>query len=172
MAMDVNDDRRILLGKVVGVHGIQGWVKIESHTQPRSNIFRYVPWTLRHRDVEYTIEVVTGREQGKGLVAHWAALEDRNQAEALIGAEIWVPRGALPPIHPDEYYWADLVGLRVIGVDGFEFGRVSHLFTTGANDVMSVMAERERLIPFLKDDVIKHVDLVSGLIEVDWDPDF
>ena len=97
---------------------------------------------------------------------------DLDHAEALVGAEIWVPRDALPPPRPGEYYWVDLEGLHVVGADGFAFGRVSHLFSTGSNDVMSVIGERERLIPFLRDDVVKRVDLDAGLIEVDWDPEF
>lgn len=168
----MSGERRISVGRIVGVHGVQGWVKLESHTDPRRNIFRYLPWIIRHRGVEHTIEAVQGREQGKGLVAHWPELETRDQAHAMIGAEIWVPREVLPPPRPGEYYWVDLEGLRVVGVDGFEFGRVSHLASTGANDVMSVIGERERLIPFLKDDVIRRVDLDAGLIEVDWDPEF
>lgn len=168
----MSGERRILLGRIAGAHGVQGWVKIESHTQPRRNIFRYLPWTLRHRGVEHVVESVEGREQGKGLVGHWPALESRNHAEALLGAEIWVPRDALPPPRPGEYYWVDLEGLRVVGVDGFAFGRISHLFSTGSNDVMSVIGERERLIPFLRDDIVKRVDLDAGLIEVDWDPEF
>ncbi len=168
----MSDERRLRVGKVVGVYGVQGWVKLESDTEPRRNIFRYVPWTLHHRGVISCVESVEGREQGKGLVAHWPGLETRDHAEAMVGAEIWVPRAALPPLAPGQYYWADLEGLRVVGVDGFEFGRVSHLFSTGSNDVVSVVGERERLIPFLKGEVVKHIDLDAGLIQVDWDPEF
>lgn len=164
--------RRIRIGKIVGVHGVQGWVKLESDTVPRRNIFRYLPWTLLQRGSETRVSEVEGREQGKGLVAHWPDLHSRELAEQWIGAEIWVERAQLPAPRPGEYYWVDLEGLRVLGEDGFEFGRVSHLFSTGANDVMSVIGERERLIPFLKDDVIRRVDLDAGLIEIDWDPEF
>ncbi len=131
-----------------------------------------MPWTLRHRGAEQVVEAVEGREQGKGLVGHWQALETRDHAEALVGAEIWVSRDALPPAKAGEYYWVDLEGLRVVGVDGFQFGRISYLFSTGSNDVMSVIGERERLIPFLRGDVVKHVDIDAGLIQVDWDPEF
>jgi len=165
-------DHRILLGKIVGVHGIHGWVRIESDTRPRQNIFAYRPWILRHRGVDQAVTDVQGRTQGKRLVAHWPALETRDHAEALIGAEIWIPRAALPAPQPGEYYWFDLEGLQVTGVDGFDFGRVSHLLSTGANDVMAVIGERERLIPFLQGDVVKRVDLKAGVIEVDWDPEF
>lgn len=168
----MDGQRRIRVGRIVGVHGVQGWFKLESDTVPRRNIFRYLPWFVQHRGEQTRIDHVEGREQGKGLVAHWPGLQERAQAEQWIGAEIWTAREALPPPAPDEYYWVELEGLRVIGADGFEFGRVSHLFSTGANDVMAVSGERERLIPFLKDTVIRRIDLDAGLIEVDWDPEF
>ncbi len=170
------EHRRIALGRIVGVHGVQGWIKLESHTQPRSGIFRYTPWVLRHRGAEREIVVSQGREQGRGLVAELAGIATREDAQALIGAEILIPRSALPKPKPGEYYWVDLEGLRVIDTHGADFGRVAHLFATGANDVMSVRGEgddgRERLIPFITPDVIKRVDFDAGLIEVDWDADF
>ncbi len=165
-------ERRILLGHIAGAHGVQGWVCVRSHTQPRENILRYRPWTVRHRDGEFQVDDVRGRVQGQGIIAHWPELLDRDQAEALKGAEIWVARTQLPPAGPDEVYWFDLEGLRVVGVDGHDFGRIDHLLSTGSNDVMSVRGERERLIPFIRGDVVKRVDLDAGLIEVDWDPEF
>lgn len=165
-------ERLIRVGKIVGVHGVSGWFKLESDTDPRRNIFRYAPWTVVQRGVSSCVDAVEGREQGKGLVGHWPALETREQAEALIGAEIFVPRTALPAAAPGEFYWVDLEGLRVVGLDGFEFGRVSHLFSTGANEVMSVIGERERLVPFLRYEVVRDVDLDAGLIRIDWDPEF
>ncbi len=169
---DASGERRIVLGRIVGVHGVAGWIKLESHTQPRTGIFRYRPWILRHRGEEREIFIVQGREQGRGLVATLDGIATREDAQALIGAEILVPRSALPPPKPGEYYWIDLEGLSVIGPQGVELGRVSHLFTTGANDVMSVAGDRERLIPFIAGDVVKRVDFDAGLIEVDWDPEF
>lgn len=170
---DIPGERRVLLGSIAGVFGVQGWLKVISHTEPREAILAYRPWILRQRGSEQLIPRVTGRPQGKGLVAHVPDIDTREAAEALIGAEIWVPRSQLPKPKPGEYYWVDLEGLRVVTVDGVELGRVSHLFATGANDVIAVRDDtRERLVPYIKDDVIKRVDLDAGLIEVDWDPDF
>lgn len=167
----MSGERRILLGRIVGAQGVQGWIRLESHTEPRENIFGYLPWVLRHRGTERTIASVQGRTQGQRLVAQLPECETRDQAEALVGAEIWIARAALPPAQADEYYWVDLEGLRVIGADGVEFGRISHMLATGSNDVMVVVGERECLIPFIQGDVIKRVDLDAGLVEVDWDPD-
>lgn len=166
------DARQILLGRIVGAHGVRGWVRVESHTRPRQNIFQYQPWILCHRGLEQSIDAVRGQGAGQRLIAHWPGLEDRNQAEALIGAEIRVPRSSLPPAAADEYYWVDLEGLRVVGADGFDFGRIDQMLATGSNDVMAVRGERERLIPFIQGDVVKRVDLEAGWVEVDWDPEF
>jgi 16S rRNA processing protein RimM len=93
-------------------------------------------------------------------------------AEALRGTEILVPREALPPPAPGEYYWVDLEGLRVVNVDGTDFGTVSHLFSTGANDVLVARGDRERLIPFVDPDYVRSVDFEAGVVTVDWDPEF
>jgi 16S rRNA processing protein RimM len=97
----------------------------------------------------------------------------REAAETLIGSEIWVDRERLPRPKRGEYYWIDLEGCAVRTVDGVELGTISHIFDTGANDVMSVKdGAKERLVPFIHDDVVKSVDLDAKTIVVDWDPDF
>lgn len=169
----MSDERRVLLGRIAGVFGVQGWVKVLSHTQPHEAIFKYQPWTLRQRGVDRVVERIEGKPQGKGLIVRIPDISTRDAAEAAIGTEIWVLRSLLPTPKPGEYYWVDLEGQRVVTVDGVELGRVSHVFATGANDVLSVRDEsKERLVPFLMDSVIKRVDLEAGVIEVDWDPDF
>ena len=169
----MSGERRILLGKIVGVFGVKGWVKLQSHTEPREALFDYLPWVLRQRGTERIVDKIEGRAQGRGLVASFPGFDSRDAAEALIGTEIWVDRAAMPKPRKGEYYWVDLETLAVQTVDGLSLGRVSHLFATGSNDVLvAVDGERERLIPFLPEDVIKRVDLDAGLIVVDWDPEF
>lgn len=169
----MSGERRILLGKVVGVFGVRGWVKLQSHTEPREALFDYHPWVLRQRGTEREIRALEGRPQGRGLVALLPGVQTREAAEALVGAEIWIDRATLPAPRAGEYYWVDLEGLAIRTVAGQSLGRVSHLFATGANDVLvAVDGERERLIPFLRESVVKQVDLDAGLIVVDWDPDF
>ncbi|MGB5832227.1 MAG: ribosome maturation factor RimM, partial [Thiohalocapsa sp.] len=116
--------------------------------------------------------LLEGRTHGKGLVVRLEGCEDRDQAAVLTGQTIAVYRGQLPPPRPDEFYWADLEGLSVTTLEGETLGCVSHLFATGANDVLVVEGDRERLLPFLWDDVVKDVDFCGGMIRVDWDPDF
>ena len=96
----------------------------------------------------------------------------KTQRAALIGTEIAVRREELPPPEPGTYYWADLEGLTVVNLDGAVLGTVSHLFETGANDVLVVVdGERERLIPYTRE-AVKQVDLQARMIRVDWDPEF
>ncbi|HEY6941498.1 ribosome maturation factor RimM [Dokdonella sp.] len=166
-------EKFVLLGKVVGVHGVRGELKLESYTEPRTQIFRYMPWRMRSAAGETVVEGGRGRAQGKGIVAELPGVTDRDAAAALVGTEIWVARSALPKAAPGEYYWADLEGLEVVTVEGRALGRVSHLIATGSNDVLVVRdAERERLIPFLPGRFVTAVDLDGGLITVDWDPEF
>lgn len=161
-------DRLIVLGRIAGLYGVRGWVRVFSETDPRENILRYSPWLL---DGE-AHPVAEGRRHGKGLVVRLDGCDDRDQAATLVGRSIQVRRDQLPPARPDEFYWTDLEGLAVETVAGEPLGRVSHLFDTGANDVLVVKGDRERLLPFVWDDIIKNVDFQTGRIVVDWDPDF
>ncbi|HSX62965.1 MAG TPA: ribosome maturation factor RimM [Tahibacter sp.] len=171
--MNAEEERRVLVGRIVGVSGTAGAVKLESWTDPRMQIFRYQPWILKSVGGERELRGCRGREQGKGMIATLPGVDDRDQAAALIGTEIWVLRSALPRSKPGEYYWTDLEGMDVATVEGISFGRVSHLFATGANDVLVVRdGERERLIPFVLEQYVKQVDLDARRIVVDWDPDF
>lgn len=165
---------RILLGRVLGALGLRGEVRIESWTEPRDAIFRYQPWTLRDaQGNERECSGVRGRDTGKHVLGVFPDVADRDAAEALTGLEIHVPRSALPPPASGEYYWADLEGLRVITIEGADLGRVSHLFSTGANDVLVTRDdERERMIPFVQPQYITAIDLEQGLVTVDWDPEF
>ena len=165
--------KMILLGRLLGAFGVRGQIKIESWTEPREAIFRYQPWTLRDAaGVERELSGARGKASGKHLVATLPGVEDRDQVEAMRGLEIFVPRSALPPPSAGEFYWVDLEGLRVVNVDGTDFGTVSHLFNNGANDVLVARGERERMIPFVQPDFITAVDFDAGLVRVDWDADF
>ena len=162
--------RMVVVGRIGGVYGVRGWVHVHSETQPIENILRYRPWYLGERT--QGLEPLEGRRHGKGLVARLAGCVGREQAAPLVGSAIAVPRDQLPPPKADEFYWVDLEGLAVETVEGRDLGRVDHLFATGANDVVCVKGERERLIPFVWGDVIRDVDFDLGRVLVDWDPDF
>ena len=165
--------RRILMGRIHGAFGVRGELKLESFSDPPEAIFRYRPWTLRTaQGAERELEGARGRSTAKGIVMQLPGVEDRGAAEALKGGEIHVPRSALPPPKPGQYYWVDLEGLRVVNTEGADFGTVSHLFSTGANDVLVARGDRERMVPFVEPDYIVSVDFDAGRITVDWDADF
>ncbi len=158
------------MGRMSGLYGVRGWVRVFSETEPRDNILTYNPWYLgaRHRPRG----LAEGRPHGKGLVARLEGCEDRDQAAALVGLEIRIRRDQLPRLGADEFYWTNLIGLSVETLAGRPLGRVDRVFATAANDVLVVNGDRERLLPFLWDRVIKDVDLGLGRIRVDWDPEF
>lgn len=165
-------ERRILLGRVLGAFGVRGEMKLQSFTEPVARALKYQPWVLAHNGIERDVGAVRGRETAKGMLIAIAGVEDRDAAEALAGAEVWVPRSRLPKPKVGEYYWVDLEGLAVVNREGVELGKVDHLFGTGANDVMSVVGDRERLIPFILDQFVLEIDFEAGKISVDWDADF
>jgi 16S rRNA processing protein RimM len=160
----------VLLGRITGLFGVRGWVKVFSDTRPRENILNYSPWLVKRQGEWKEMALVEGRVHGPGIVARLQGYSDRDQAQALVGAEIAVQRRQLPPTKPGEHYWADLEGLRVVNLQGVELGTVSHLFETGANDVLVVTGERERLLPYTRH-VIREVDLKARVLRVDWDPE-
>jgi len=170
-------DRQLIVGRITGVHGVKGWVKLHSHTVPIDNLLRYRPWHILLDGVEQVLSPVEGRTQGKSLVARFEGENDRDQAARWVGAEIRIDRSQLPPPKKGEVYWVDLEGLSVRTIDGKLLGTVDHLFSTPANDVMVVKGERERLIPYVMDTFVKSVRLAGespegGEIVVDWDPEF
>lgn len=165
--------RRILMGRIHGAFGVRGELKLQSFADPPEAIFRYRPLVLRTaQGQERELEGASGRSSPKGVVLRLPGIEDRDAAEALRGSELFVARSALPPPQPGQYYWVDLEGLQVVNTEGVSFGEVSHLFSTGANDVLVARGERERMIPFVEPDYIVSVDFAAGRITVDWDADF
>ncbi len=165
--------RTVALGRVSGVFGVRGWVKVYSFTVPRGTIVGYREWQLWRKGAPWrTVEVLEGGEHGKTVIARLAGIDDRDAAAGLIDSEIRVVREALPPPAPGEFYWADLEGLAVVTRDGVDLGRVDRMLETPAHDVMVIQGERERLVPFVQGIYVLEVDLEGGRITVDWDPEF
>jgi 16S rRNA processing protein RimM len=157
---------------VCGVHGVRGWVKVYSYTEPRENIVQFEAWLVQQRDEVRRIEVQDSSRQGKSILVKLDGVDDRDAAEALIGAEIAVERESLPPCGPGEYYWTDLEGLSVRNGAGAVLGTVDHVFTTGAHALLALDSERRRLIPFVAGETIQRVDLEAGVVLVEWDASY
>jgi len=168
----LSEQQHISVGKISGVFGIKGWVKVFSFTDPRENILTYSPWLLKKGDETKTVNVVDGQLQGKTIVAQLTGVNDRDQAASLMGWDIFITQDQLPKAAKGEYYWSELIGLNVETIDGVQLGVIDSLLETGANDVIIVQGERERVIPFLQGQTIINVDLDAGKVVVDWDPEF
>jgi 16S rRNA processing protein RimM len=160
----------VLLGHISGVHGIKGWVKIHSDTEPRDAIFDYQPWQVGEE--KQIVRVISGRIQGKYLIAELEGVSDRDSAESLAGRQIVVFREQLPKLPDTQFYWSELIGLNVTSAAGQELGVVREMIATGANDVILVQGDRERLIPFIYGVYVSEVDLAARRMVVNWDPDF
>ena len=172
----------ISIATIVGVYGIKGWVKVRINLEDPASLTSLSPKQLtdpRGKRVRL-VDIKTVRSQGKGFIAKLAGVDDRNAAEVLRGHSIEIPESSLPGLNDGEFYWRDLVGCRVeLSVDNenLSLGCVDHLIETGANDVLVVrptedsIDDRERLIPWLEDDVIVAVDIESQRICVRWHPD-
>jgi 16S rRNA processing protein RimM len=158
------------LGRISGVYGVRGWVRIHSYTEPRDNILGFGRWILLHRGERRVIEVEATRFASGSVLAKLAGVDDRDVARGWTGAEIAVERRELPPCGPGEYYWADLEGLAVVTPDGDRLGAVDHLIATGAHDVIVLDGAPGRMIPFVADRIVRKVDFDAGEIVVDWDP--
>ncbi|WP_057832373.1 ribosome maturation factor RimM [Colwellia sp. TT2012] len=173
------EEKQITLGKVGAVYGIKGWLKIHSFTGETDAILDYFPWSLKLGNKTQTVEITDWRKHNKGLIVKVAGIDDRDIAQALVGSEIQTSEAALPELSQDDFYWRDLIGMSVVTNKGYDLGVVSDIMETGANDVLVVKAnlndgfsKKERLIPYLFEQVIESVSIENKQICVDWDPGF
>lgn len=165
----------VVMGRVTAPFGVKGWVKLYAMTAQLGNLLDYPVWWMGRDGDWREMRVAAARVHGNTVVAQLAGIEDREAAVALKGLEVAVPRSQLPGAAGNEFYWADLIGLRVVNAEQHEFGRVARIMQTGANDVL-VVADgngngHETLIPFIVS-AIRQVDLATGVISVDWGEDY
>ena len=166
------DTQPVLLGRIVGVFGVGGWVKVYSYTEPLEAVLNYERWLLDRDGSWQPAKLAEGRRQGKSIIARIDGCDDRDTASGLIGCDIAIARGDLPDPGEGRYYWSDLEGMTVVNIDGAELGKVAYVMATGANDVLVTAGARERLIPFVTGKVVVDVDLAAGVITVDWAADW
>lgn len=167
------------MGKVGSVYGIKGWLKIHSFTENAEDIFDYSPWSLKLGGKTQSVTVTDWRKHNNGLIAKFDGIDDRDIAQGVVSHEITVDESVLPELPEGDFYWRDLIGMAVVTEQGYNLGEVTDIMETGANDVLVVKANRndgfgkkERLIPYLFEQVVKTVDATNKQITVDWDPGF
>ena len=185
-------DDAIEVGRILDAWGVKGWVKILPHSTDPEALFAASSWLLQPPEAKFrpgfaafsgtvTIAVDESKTHSGTIVAKFTGMDDRNAAEALRGARIFLPRSSFPAASTDEYYWVDLIGLDVVNREGVALGQVRDLMTTGPQSVLCIeypsttedgtAITAERMIPF----VSVYVDAVSiadKLITVDWQPDY
>ena len=155
----------------VCLFGVKGWVKVQPYTESVDSLFRYPEWWLASAGGWEAMKVDEKAVHRQVLLVRFAGMDDRNRAATLKGRDVAIPRHQLPDADPGEYYWADLIGLGVENTHGQSLGHVERLFESGANPVLVVRGNRERLLPFV-DAVVKQVDLEAGKLLVEWELDY
>ena len=185
-------DDAIEVGRVLDAWGVKGWLKILPHSSDPEALFSAKSWFLQTPDAKFrpgfnvftgtvTLTRVEAKTHSDSVVAKIEGLDDRNDAEALRGCRILLPRSAFPKASKDEYYWVDLIGLNVVNREGIALGCVRDLMATGPNSVLCVEYQmeqldgssnaEERMIPFVSA-YVDSVDVAGKLITVDWQPDY
>jgi 16S rRNA processing protein RimM len=166
----------VVMGRIVAPYGIYGWLKVQPDTETLDSLFDYPEWWLGREDglrnmpwQKFSVEAV--KIHVNTLLVKLQDIDDRDAALAFKSKHVAIPREQLPEPEENEYYWSDLIGLEVKNQQQVDFGTVVDVFETGANDVLVVKGDRERLIPFI-DQVVLEVDLAAKTMLVDWDENF
>jgi 16S rRNA processing protein RimM len=174
------------VGRIVDAFGVKGWIKIEPYSSDPQALYSSRRWFLKPSDeagprpgpdpvLPTLLKVTEARDHGGLVVARVQEIDDRNAAQGLRGARVFVSRASFPTAAPDEFYWVDLIGLQVINRQGERLGEVAGLLDTGAHSVLRVtpheMHAPQRLIPFVAA-YVDAVDLEAKRITVDWSLDY
>lgn len=163
---------QLIVGTIGSPYGVKGWLNINSYTDPAENILSYDPWLIKRGNAQTALSIVQGRRHGHSVVVQLPDCNDRDLAATYTGCEIAINRDQLAPLPAGEYYWMDLIGLKVINQQEITLGEISQVFATGANDVLVVIGDKRRLIPYLLKQVVLEIDLAHKTMRVDWDADF
>ena len=165
-------DRPVVMGHVVSAFGVRGWLKIRPFTERPGSLLEHRTWWVGKDGIDWRPMVLEeGNVNGVVVVAKLAGIESPEAAARFRQYDIAVDRCDLPPHQEGEYYWSDLIGLDVVNTAGESLGCVDHLMDNGAQSVLVLKGDRERLIPFVPQFVID-VDLARRLITLDWGLDY
>lgn len=165
-------DRDIVAAKFGAVHGLKGWLKLHAFTESAEHIVEYQPWYIRTMAGEQAVICDAHRFQGEQLLVHLKGFDSREAVEPLVNQTVMIKAAQLPPLPKGQYYWQQLIGLRVSNVEGCDLGIIASMMATGANDVMMLEGDKPRCVPYLPKQVIKQIDLIEGTMLVDWPAEF
>jgi 16S rRNA processing protein RimM len=173
----VGEPRRVEVGRLGAAHGVRGWLRVQSFTDPPQRLFEWRQWRLRsERGAEREVKVMEARplnpkEQGKDWIARLEGVEERDGASLLTGQMILVDRESLPPTEGREHYRDDLIGCEARNLEGALLGRVDHFIDTPGNAVMVIKGEKEHWVPVTPQH-LRSVDRDARNLVVDWPEDF
>ena len=170
-SVNYKQDGTVVIGRVRGVFGVKGWVRVQDYSSRIGDILQYDTWLLKQDQGWMTRTLLEGRLHQKGVVCHLKGYDDRSQAKELMDVEIAVATNQISELEPGEYYWHQLEGLEVVNLNGENLGKVDRLLETGANDVLVLKGDQERLVPYARG-VVADVDLNKGRIQVNWEKDY
>ncbi|MGE4596476.1 MAG: ribosome maturation factor RimM [Methylophilaceae bacterium] len=162
----------VVMGKVVGSFGINGWLKIKSFSEKIEALGKYENWYFSQDEKIWSEKKI---EQFKinlnKISVKIYGINDRTAADGCKGYLIGIPRQSLPKLANNEFYWNDLIGFEVVTLSNVLLGKLETFIETGANDVMVVEGDKQRLLPYTPS-VVKKVDVKQQQIIVDWDENF
>lgn len=160
-------DARVEVGRLGAAHGVRGWLRVQSFTQPPQRLFEWRHWIVGNREVK----LLEARPQGNGWIALLHGVVDRDAASLLTGQMVLVERELLPPTQGREHYREDLVGFEAKNLEGAVLGRVDHFIDTPGNAVMVIKGAREHWVP-VSAQHLRSVDKDARRVIVDWPEDF
>jgi len=168
----MSEPRRIEVGRLGAAHGVRGWLRVQSFTDPPQRLFEWKLWRLQsEHGAAREVKLLEARPQGNGWIARLEGIEERDAASRLTGQMILVEREALPPAEGREHYRDDLVGFEAKNLEGALLGVVGHFIDTPGNAVMVIRGAREYLVPVTAQHLLK-VNKESRSLIVDWPEDF
>ena len=168
----------VLVGEIIGSHGLKGWVQVFSYTRPAEKILTYSPWQLADATLSEEVLISSSRVAGKKILVLFEECVSRNQADLLRARKVFIDKSQMPKLEEGDFYWNELVGMQVKSTEGIFLGNVETLIETGANDVLVVSPvkgswdDQKRLIPYVDREVIVEVDQFLNQITVNWGPNY
>ena len=160
--------RYLTLGQIAAPHGVGGALKVNAYTDPPENLLGYKLWRLLQADgSSREVALLRGQRLGRQLRVELEGIADRDAAQALAGAQVQVPREALPPTAGNEHYREDLIGFTVVNGEGVTLGAIDHFLDLPGGAVMVVRGAREHVVPAAKPHLLS-IDTASRCVRVDW----
>ncbi|QTS83992.1 ribosome maturation factor RimM [Coxiella endosymbiont of Amblyomma nuttalli] len=168
----LNTNKKIIMGRFAKPHGVCGFVKVVSFFNPIEALLNYKIWQIQHQNRWKMLTMQSGKVYGPFLIVKLKGVENPETVKYYTNNLIAIERETLPPLEEGEYYWSDLIGLRVISVNGLNLGTIVSLIETISNDVLIVKnKDREQMIPYISQ-VVRSVNIEANNIVVDWEVDF